>query len=128
MMTKPLIPPVPTEADDLLVRSYVIHGIMLEMLKRDINTLHTLSLKMPELYIRSLALLDKEISENLWTIRQNLRIHGIRILKQITRSGGIEAAFMCRGYHRTVWLSRKLIQEEAINKLHRYSCTNLAAY
>ncbi|SMF87743.1 hypothetical protein SAMN05661091_3889 [Paenibacillus uliginis N3/975] len=128
MMKSPLLPPVPTEEDDLLVRSYVVHGIMLKMLRRDIDTLHTLSLKMPTLYIRSLGLIEKETSRNLWSVRQRLRVHGIRISEETRKSGGIEAVFMCRGYHRTLWLSWELIQKEAMNRLHRYSGSNLAAY
>lgn len=121
MMRTPLVPPAPTEEDDLLVRSYIVHGIMLKMLKRDIHTLHTLSLKMPTLYIRSLSLIEKETTSNLWSVRQKLRIHGIRISEEIHNTGGIEAVVMCRGYQRTLSFSWELIQKEAMNKLHRYS-------
>lgn len=116
-MRKRLIPPPPDEEDEHTVRLHVVHLILLALLKRDIRILHTLSLKMTDLYLRSLSLIQKEIADGLWDIRQQLRQRGIRIRKQHRTPEGVQVVYLCRGYERSMSVSWERIREECVKRL-----------
>ncbi|KKO52131.1 hypothetical protein [Paenibacillus sp. DMB20] len=127
-MSTRLVPPPPTEEDEQLIRSCVVHGMMLSMLKRDIDILREIPLKMSDLYVRSLLLIQKETSDRLWAARRELRIHGIRMLQQTRTDGGIESSYKCRGYDRALFIPWEELRRESMNRLYRYSGSDLAAY
>ncbi|NMO94578.1 hypothetical protein [Paenibacillus lemnae] len=100
MSMRRLTPPPPSDEDEQLITSHVVFMIIQHILKRNMEILPPLSLHMSRLYLLDLAGIEKETRDQLWTVRQHLRVHGIRILKQERVPEGILISFQCRGYHR----------------------------
>ncbi|GAB6990484.1 hypothetical protein [Paenibacillus pini] len=114
------LPPAPAEEDTLLIKKYVLHVVLLDVLERDMRTMDTLSLKMPELYIRGLSIIQDQAMTRLTSIRQAMKVHGIRIYEENRTTQGIQTLYLCRGYQRRFFMLWPYIKAETISELSRY--------
>ncbi|CAM2814183.1 hypothetical protein PASE110613_02250 [Paenibacillus sediminis] len=112
--------PRPSEEDSQLVKDYLLHTIILDVLERDIHTLHSLALKMPDLYIRSLRRIQNEVTLRLTDVRKLMRLKGIKVYEEVRTKTGIEASYLCRGYHLRFTMMWSFIKAEVQSELSRY--------
>ncbi|MGN7357593.1 hypothetical protein ACTHPF_09495 [Paenibacillus sp. SAF-054] len=114
------LPPAPAEEDTLLVKTYVLHVVLLDVLERDIRTLGTLALKLPDVYIRGLSEVQNKAMHKLTAIRKDMRSRGIRVYEENRNSKGIEALYLCRGYQRRFFMLWSYVKAETAAELCTY--------
>ncbi|ANA81895.1 hypothetical protein PVOR_12705 [Paenibacillus vortex V453] len=126
---KPSTPPLPSEEDEALIRDYLLYNLLQSLLKRDIQILKTLSLKMADLYILNLQYMQKGNSDHAWSVQQQMRQRGIRIQNQSrTAEDGVQVLYLCRGYERRLLSDWASLKEAIKEQLVSYLGTDLAAY
>ncbi|GIP25307.1 hypothetical protein J23TS9_04370 [Paenibacillus sp. J23TS9] len=114
------LPPAPAEEDTLLVKTYLLHVILLDVLERDIRTLGTLALKLPDVYIRGLSGVQNRVIYRLTAIRKDMRNRGIRVYEENRNTKGIEALYLCRGYQRRFFMLWSYVKAETASELCVY--------
>jgi hypothetical protein len=119
-------PPLETEDELKLVKDYLLLPVVLDVLERDIRTLDTLKLKMPQPYIRSLRTVQNKVTADMATIRRGLRGRGIKVYAERRTKRALEADYVCRGYHRKFSMLWGVVKAEVQQKLCRYLDVDLA--
>jgi len=119
-------PPLETEDELKLVKDYLLLPVVLDVLERDIRTLDTLKLKMPQPYIRSLRSVQNKVTADMATIRRGLRGRGIKVYAERRTKQALEADYVCRGYHRKFSMLWGVVKAEVQQKLCRYLDVDLA--
>ncbi|SDX11663.1 hypothetical protein SAMN05518848_104507 [Paenibacillus sp. PDC88] len=109
--------PVPSEADHLLVKKYMMHILMLDVLEQDIHTIQHVSLHMPQLYVHHLTRIQMDVTRNLTDIRIQMRRGGIRIYEENKLREGFEMRYLCRGYHRRLYLLWTFCKTEVMKEM-----------
>ncbi|MFB5679024.1 hypothetical protein ACE3NQ_05640 [Paenibacillus terreus] len=110
-------PPVPSEEDSRLVKSYVLHTLALDVLERDIRQLRQAPLKMPDLYILSLSDVQRRITQQLADVKRQMRRSGIKVYEENRSRKGLEALYVCRGYHRRLFMLPSFARSEVRREL-----------
>ncbi|MFI2859095.1 hypothetical protein ACH6EH_18510 [Paenibacillus sp. JSM ZJ436] len=105
-------PPPPTERDQQLITLCTIYMVIQRTLRRNMSILRTLPLKMSELYLRDFGALDDTMREQLFSIREELRLRGIRMLKHQRTEGGVRVQYQCRGYQGELVVAWDDMQQE----------------
>ncbi|MWV45108.1 hypothetical protein GRF59_15900 [Paenibacillus sp. HJL G12] len=121
------LPPAPAEEDTLLVKIYVLHVILLDVLERDIRTMNSLALKLPDVYIRGLSGVQNKAMHRLAAIRKDMRSRGIRIYEENRSTQGVETLYLCRGYQRRFFMLWSYIKAETATELCTYLGIDLTA-
>lgn len=96
-MTSSTSAPSPADEDHRLIKGLVVRTLLLDVLERDIRTLDTLMLKMPEVYILSLTRIQNNVLKEMLGLRKQMRIRGVKVLEENREADGIETLYMCRG-------------------------------
>ncbi|GIQ69208.1 hypothetical protein DUZ99_12735 [Xylanibacillus composti] len=112
--------PIETPADLQHVKQAVLYPVLIDVLERDMRTLDTLQLKMPRVYISSLRRTQEQIHADLVHVRRQLQRRGIKIYEMKRTSQGLEACYVCRGYHRHFSMLWSLVRTEAERRLAAY--------
>ncbi|MCJ8011246.1 hypothetical protein MUG84_05725 [Paenibacillus sp. KQZ6P-2] len=121
------LPPAPAEEDTLLVKTYVLHVILLDVLERDIRTMGSLALKLPDVYIRGLSGIQNKAMRRLTDIRTDMRSRGIRVYEENRSTKGVEALYLCRGYQRRFFMLWSYVKAETASELCTYLGISLIA-
>ena len=95
--------PLPSKQEMERVKTHMLVPVLLEVLERDIRTLETIQLKMAHLYVQSLRKIQQQIEQEAYEIRQYFRTHGIKVYEMKRTDEGIEAVYLCRGYHQRMF-------------------------
>ncbi|MCM3784184.1 hypothetical protein M3231_14465 [Neobacillus mesonae] len=103
-MSTPSSAPAPSESDHLLVKKYILHTLMLDVLEQDIHTIQHVSLHMPKLYVHHLTRIQTDVTRSLTELRILMRKHGIRLYEENKQKEGFEVRYLCRGYHRRLYM------------------------
>lgn len=112
--------PSPTDEDHRLVKSLVVRTLLLDVLERDIHTLDTLLLKMPEVYVLSLTRIQNEVLQEMLAVRQQMRKRGVKILEEKREQEGIETLYLCRGYWQRFYMLWTFARNEVKQELSRH--------
>lgn len=96
-MTSSTSAPSPADEDHRLIKGLVVRTLLLDVLERDIRTLDTLMLKMPEVYILSLTRIQNNVLKEMLVLRKQMRTRGVKVLEEKREAEGIETLYMCRG-------------------------------
>lgn len=103
-----------SEADRILVKRYLVTQMVLDAFERDKRHVQTFGLfKSPQLYT---DLIDKAMDDaikELTSVRKAFRNRGIKVYEERRTSLGVEAKFMCRGYHEPMEMRWAFIAAEA---------------
>jgi len=112
--------PLQTEEELHWVKEMVILPVILDVLEKDIHALQPLPLKMPELYIQVLRRAQDQASRDLSRLRRELGKRGVKIYDQRRTTQGIEASYVCRGYHYRFSMLWGLVKAEVAQRLSVY--------
>ncbi len=112
--------PLETAADLHYVKQAVLYPVLMDVLERDMHTLETLELKMPQVYISSLRRTQQQINADLVHVRRHLRDRGIKIYEMKRTSRSLEARYVCRGYHHHFSMLWSLVRAEVESRLAAY--------
>lgn len=104
-----------SEADRILVKRYLVTQMVLDAFERDKRHVQTFGLfKSPQLYT---DLIDKAMDDaikELTSVRKAFRNRGIKVYDEHRTAKGVEAKYMCRGYHSETSMLWSFITAEAI--------------
>ncbi|GIP32984.1 hypothetical protein [Paenibacillus sp. J2TS4] len=109
--------PLETKEDLELVKEYILLPLLLDALEHDIALMERIQLKMAAFYVGNLRGIQIDITTALTLIRQQMRIRGIKVYEQQRTRLGIEARYLCRGYHHTFAMLWSLVKAELTAKL-----------
>ncbi|GAB1156744.1 hypothetical protein YWY31_27690 [Paenibacillus illinoisensis] len=112
--------PSPTDEDHRLVKSLVVHTLLLDVLERDIHTLDSLLLKMSEVYVLSLTRIQNQVLQEMLAVRQQMRKRGVKILEEKREQEGIETVYLCRGYWQRFYMLWTFARNEVKQELSRH--------
>lgn len=112
--------PSPTDEDHRLVKSLVVHTLLLDVLERDIHTLDSLLLKMSEVYVLSLTRIQNQVLQEMLAVRQQMWKRGVKILEEKREQEGIETVYLCRGYWQRFYMLWTFARNEVKQELSRH--------
>lgn len=114
--------PVPwqTSEEAQFVKEYILLPLMLDVLERDLHAMNSANLKMPEVYKGLIGLLQKKATDDLSQVRKKMREHGMKVYEERRTSIGVEARYLCRGYHYDFSMLWGLIKAEMMQRLCCY--------
>ncbi|MBM6386459.1 MULTISPECIES: hypothetical protein [Paenibacillus] len=112
--------PSPADEDHRLVKSLVVGTLLLDVLERDIHTLDSLLLKMPEVYVLSLTRIQNQVLQEMLAVRQQMRKRGVKILEEKREQEGIETVYLCRGYWQRFYMLWTFARNEVKQELSRH--------
>ncbi|QAY66448.1 hypothetical protein [Paenibacillus protaetiae] len=115
-----LQPPVQTEEELDLVKQYVLLGIVLRILDHDIGVIGSASMKLPRLYDSLLRAVQDRVLLDMAAIRKDFRSKGIKIYEQRQDKNGLEAQYVCRGYHHRFYMVWGFVKAESERVLKTY--------
>ncbi|WP_440110639.1 hypothetical protein [Paenibacillus sp. QZ-Y1] len=119
MSTSPSAPS-PADEDHRLIKSMVVRTLLLDVLERDIRTLDTLQLKMPEVYILSLTRIQNNVLKEMLALRKQMRTRGVKVLEEKREADGIEILYLCRGYSQRFYMLWTFARNEVKKELSRH--------
>ncbi|WP_434750404.1 hypothetical protein [Paenibacillus amylolyticus] len=112
--------PSPSDEDHRLIKGMVVRTLLLDVLERDIRTLDTLLLKMPEVYILSLTRIQNQVLKEMLEIRKQMRNRGVKVLEETRGKDGIETVYLCRGYGQRFYMLWTFARNEVKKELSRH--------
>jgi len=112
--------PSPADEDHRLIKSMVVRTLLLDVLERDIRTLDTLQLKMPEVYILSLTRIQNDVLKEMLTLRKQMRTRGVKVLEEKRQVDGIETQYLCRGYLQRFYMLWTFARNEVKKEFSRH--------
>ncbi|WP_336763676.1 hypothetical protein [Paenibacillus sp. USHLN196] len=125
-MTSSTSAPSPADEDHRLIKGLVVRTLLLDVLERDIRTLDTLLLKMPEVYILSLTRIQNNVLKEMLGLRKQMRTRGVKVLEEKREADGIETLYMCRGYWQRFYMLWTFARNEVKKELSRQLQMDLA--
>lgn len=125
MMAKKI--PIETEEEFQFVREFVLLPLTLDVLERDIKMLETVPLKMPNIYIQMLQGIQNLVTVDLVKVRRKLREHGMKVYEQRRTNMGVEATYLCRGYHHDFSMMWGVVRAEVEGKIRDYLHIEIAS-
>ncbi|WP_195572989.1 hypothetical protein [Paenibacillus sp. 1001270B_150601_E10] len=112
--------PLETEEDLHLIKECVLLPILLDALERDLAILGKTPLKMNALYCMLLRHAQDQITMDLARIRKQMRVLGLKIYEERRTELGVEAYYLCRGYHHKCSMLWSLVRAELHTRLSAY--------
>lgn len=109
-----------TEAELQLVKQFILLPIILDTLERDIKVMETVPLKMLNIYYQLLRGVQDLVTADLAKVRKSLRDHGLKVYEQRRTNMGVEAAYLCRGYHHHFSMLWGVVRGEVETRLRAY--------
>lgn len=106
------------EAD--FVKEYLLFPLMLDVLERDRNAMSEARLKMPEIYDALIGLLQDAVTLDLARVRQEMRRRGMKVYEERRTELGIEARYLCRGYHHDFSMLWSRVKAEIVEHFCHY--------
>ncbi|MBD3919600.1 hypothetical protein H8B09_12620 [Paenibacillus sp. PR3] len=92
-------PPIQSEAEQGMVKQYMLLGIVMRILDHDIRIVSHSGMKLPRLYESMLRAVQDRVLLDLAALRREFRDAGIKVYEESQQKDGIVAKYVCRGYH-----------------------------
>lgn len=112
--------PLETEEDLHLIKECVLLPILLDALERDLSVLGKTPLKMGAFYSMLLRRAQDQITIDLVRLRKQMRAHGLKIYEERRTELGVEAHYLCRGYHHKCSMLWGYVRAELHTRLSAY--------
>ncbi|MCR8641419.1 hypothetical protein NV379_02005 [Paenibacillus sp. N1-5-1-14] len=112
--------PLETKDDIRLVKDFMMLPIVMDVLEADIDSMHKSNLKMPKIYTKALKAAQNKILVDVSDVKKLLRVNGIKIYDQRRTNLGLEADYMCRGYHHKTSLLWSIVKSDVQERLCKY--------
>lgn len=110
-----------TTTDEILVKRYILLPLIMTAYERDLHIITDSGLfKSPDLYAEILEIGLKAVTEDLSGVRKAFAKRGIKVYDEHRLKDGVQAEYMCRGYHSKMFLSWSLITSEAAVLMRKY--------
>lgn len=114
-------PSLISKEESQLVRDYLIIPVMLDYIESDISVIQDSGLKTDLILIRSLKKVQEDIRNEMFGIRLSMGKLDIKVYENRRSKLGIDAQYVCRGYHHRMSLLWSTIRTEVLLKASRYT-------
>ncbi|MBB3127076.1 hypothetical protein FHS19_001730 [Paenibacillus rhizosphaerae] len=102
-----------TAEDTALVKRYLIVPMILDAFERDKQIIESGLLKSPTLYTDLIDKAMEQATKELTYVRRAFKEHGIKVYDERKTRKGVEAKYLCRGYHKEMSMLWTFISAEA---------------
>lgn len=109
-----------TDEELMLVTTYMLYPIILDLLERDLKVMNTLQFKMFSVTVNTFRQAQEKIMKDIAAMRKSIRLQGVRIYEERRTEKGVEITFVCRGDHRHVHMPWSHVRAEVVKKLSYY--------
>lgn len=106
-----------TEEDGKIVKMFILIPVAEKTLDVNIRRMRKADLKIPELFIGQLILLQDELIKKYRGTKIRMRELGIKVLESHQNADGIFATYKCRGYEHKMNLRWELIRSDIMTLL-----------
>ncbi|MBY9079986.1 hypothetical protein KIH86_20990 [Paenibacillus sp. HN-1] len=113
--------------DHMLVKSCVMLPLILSAFERDAKLISA-HLRTPAPYLDVLQTAARFATCDLRDVRSEMRRRGVKIYEQQRRPDGIEAKYVCRGFHETMLLLNDMIAAQAAIHMRKYLGLDISSY
>lgn len=103
-----------------LVKDYILLPLLLDVLENDRTALSKADLKTPDLTNMMIDRLQTAALSDLADVRRDMRSRSLKVYECHRTKLGIEAGFVCRGYHHKLSMLWGLVEAEIEQKSYRY--------
>jgi hypothetical protein len=111
----------------MLVKSYILLPLILTAFERD-AAIMSKELRTPAPYMEVLHTAANAATADLRDVRAEMRTRGIKVYEQQRLEVGIEAQFICRGYHERMLLLDDVIAAQATIHMRKYLGLDISAF
>jgi hypothetical protein len=112
--------PPATEIDMRLVKESILFPLLMDILEKDIQTLSNVKLRAGKHYISSLRRVQDRIHADLALLRTEMYQRGLKVYEQQRKDYGIEAKYLCRGYHQDFRMLMGFVNAELSRYMSHY--------
>jgi len=105
--------------DNMLVKSYILLPLILSAFERDASIM-SVELRTPAPYLEVLRAAAHAATADLVDVRAEMRVRRLKVYEQQRLEAGVEAKFICRGYHERMLLLDDVISAQATLRMRRY--------
>ncbi|MBJ9993254.1 MULTISPECIES: hypothetical protein [Paenibacillus] len=102
-----------TAEDTALVKRYLIVPMILDAFERDKQIIESGLFKSPTLYTDLIDKAMDQATKELTYVRRAFKEHGIKVYDERKTRKGVEAKYLCRGYHKEMSMLWTFISAEA---------------
>ncbi|WP_372633864.1 hypothetical protein [Cohnella sp.] len=110
-----------TQDEQRLVLDFIVIPIMLNYIDEDISAIKKYGLRTDLILINALRKVRDDILAEHSDIKLKMRQSGIKIIGNTNSKLGVDAAYLCRGYHHSISLLWSLIRTEVLSKASQYT-------
>jgi len=114
-------PPMLTQDELHMVKESILIPLMLYYIHSDIQKIHQAGLRLDLLLANGLEKVQDDILSEHYTVKQQLKERGIKVISQRQTDSGIEAEYLCRGYQHRMALLWDIVNTETLKKVSHYS-------
>lgn len=111
----------------MLVKSYLLLPMILSAFERD-SAILSAHLRTPTPYLEVLETAAAVATTDLRDVRSEMRKRGIKVYEQNKLNTGIEAKFICRGYHERMLLLNDIVAAQAAIHMRRYLGLDISSF
>lgn len=117
------------ETDRILVKRYLVTQMVLTAFDRDKGNIQNSGFfKTPSLYTDIIDKAMDEAIKELTSVRKAFRNRGIKVYEERKTSLGVEAKYMCRGYHEPMEMRWAFITAEATILMRLFLGLDISRY
>jgi hypothetical protein len=121
------MPPQLTSEESSYVKLFIILPLILSAFERDKRIMES-ALKTPKPYVTLLNNAIKQVEGEHKEVRRKFRLHGLKVYEERHSELGIEAKYLCRGYHYNMSLSWSLIKAESTVLMEKFLGLDIFKY
>lgn len=121
------MPPQITSEESSYVKLYIILPLILSAFERDKRIVEKV-FKTPKPYVTLLNNAIKQVEGEHKEVRRKFRLHGLKVYEERHTEMGIEAKYLCRGYHYNMTLSWGLIKAESTVLMEKFLGLDIFKY
>jgi hypothetical protein len=103
----------------MLVKSYILLPLIISAFEHDASIMSE-QLRTPAPYLEILHAAANAVAADLRDVRTGMRTRGLKVYEQHRLEAGVEARFVCRGYHERMLLLDDVIAVQAASRMRCY--------
>lgn len=109
-----------TEEDLKIVKRYLELPFLLDVLELDKKKMRESNLKMSRVYIIKLEELQDQVTTEIYSVKQEMRNKGIKIIEQTKLNDRLIAEYLCRNYKHQITLLWSKVKFDTEVSLAKY--------
>lgn len=120
--------PIDHTIDDIqYVKMYLLLPLVLSAFERDKKIIEE-NIKTPRPYVNFIDSAMDRVTVDLKEVRRKFRLLGLKVYEETRTELGIEAKYLCRGYHHTFGMLWSLVAADSSVLMEKYLGLDISGY